>query len=126
MASSSKFEREFRADLRARGLFFETNCRDLPGTPDIVFRASKIALFVHGCYWHRHDGCQLSGMPKKKVAKWLETFNSVVVRDQVARARLEVDGWKQVVLWECEIKNDRQGCVDRVVAMVKASTWPEP
>jgi DNA mismatch endonuclease (patch repair protein) len=85
---------------------FQTNQRDLPGTPDIVFRDKKVALFIHGCYWHRHRGCQLASFPAQDVQRWLKTFNTTVRRDADAIHKLKAAGWKYRIFWECEITSD--------------------
>lgn len=124
MGNSSRLERNFRNDLRARGLYFDHNCRDLPGTPDIVFRRSKIAVFVHGCYWHRHKGCNLANHPKTGVSYWLGVFNGIVNRDIDARTRLEIAGWTVVVVWECEIRADENARLNQVDELIRSQRRP--
>ena len=78
--------------------------KDLPGKPDLVFPKHRVALFVHGCFWHRHPGCPKSSTPKSRVSYWEDKFASNCVRDSRAYCALEDLGWKVVVLWECETK----------------------
>jgi len=82
---------------------FETNQRDLPGTPDIVFRSQRLAVFIHGCYWHRHQNCSLATFPTQDIQRWLRTFNTTVRRDTDAIHRLRSAGWRHLIFWECEI-----------------------
>jgi DNA mismatch endonuclease (patch repair protein) len=90
---------------------FETNQRDLPGTPDIVFRNQKVAVFVHGCFWHRHRDCELATFPDHNIQNWLMTFNTTVRRDTDAIHKLRAMGWKHLVFWECEISTRLQGLI---------------
>ena len=126
MGFSSQLERNFRTDLRATGLKFESNCRDLPGTPDIVFRNSQLAVFIHGCYWHRHSNCVLVSSPRTSTSYWLGVFNGVVSRDMDARKRLELDGWKVVVVWECEIRQAEKSCLTKVSTIARERAWQSP
>jgi DNA mismatch endonuclease (patch repair protein) len=84
------------------GYRFRLHRRDLPGTPDIVFPSKKIALFVHGCYWHRHDSCRFSYNPKSNIEFWQTKFKNNVARDARAKHELERLGWRVAVIWECE------------------------
>lgn len=87
------------------GLRFRLHRRDLPGSPDLVFPRRKTALFVHGCYWHRHSGCKYAYTPKSNVEFWLNKLQTNVVRDTRVRQELEDGGWNVVVIWECETKD---------------------
>ena len=91
---------------------FETNQRDLPGTPDIVFRDKQIAIFVHGCYWHRHQDCPLANFPSHDIQKWLKTFNTTVRRDTEAIQSLRAAGWRYLIFWECEINSDLRHLIE--------------
>ena len=123
MPSSSAEERAFSAALRARGFRFETNDRQLPGTPDLVFRSCRVVAFVHGCFWHPHHDCPPSQSPKGSVSKWTAILNRAVTRDQEAAIELAVLGWTRVVIWTCEIKRDLNMCLQRVAAAVEAASW---
>jgi DNA mismatch endonuclease (patch repair protein) len=87
---------------RAIGLRVTRKNRDLPGSPDLANRKRKLAIFVHGCYWHRHHGCSRSTTPKSNEAFWRAKFDRNVERDAVALAELKVLGFRAVVIWECE------------------------
>jgi DNA mismatch endonuclease (patch repair protein) len=71
----------------------------------MVFPRRRIAIFVHGCFWHRHPGCPKSSSPKSRVQYWKEKFNRNVLRDQQVASELETLGWSTYVIWECETKN---------------------
>lgn len=84
------------------GLRFRLRRKDLPGSPDLVFPGRKIAMFVHGCFWHRHEGCKKTTDPKSRVEFWQEKFARNVVRDRRNTADLEALGWRVSVVWQCE------------------------
>jgi len=123
VGKSSKLEKDFRDAVSARGYHFESNCRDLPGTPDIVFRTCRIAIFVHGCFWHQHAGCPNAPSPKKAIAKWTAALNATVLLDGHNAVKFQVMGWKRLVFWECEIRNLRTESLDRVCAAVDTAEW---
>lgn len=115
MGNVSGTERRFRKLLRAEGLTFGCNDPTLPGTPDIVFPKERLVVFVHGCYWHRHQGCSRSASPTRDVAYWLSTSNQQVQRDASVQEQLEEMGWQVIVAWEFEIDETPGLAVGRVV-----------
>jgi DNA mismatch endonuclease (patch repair protein) len=80
-----------------------TRSADLPGRPDLVFRKRKKVIFVHGCFWHRHPGCKLTRTPKSRVQFWRNKLEANHERDLRNQEKLRADGWKVLVVWECEI-----------------------
>jgi DNA mismatch endonuclease (patch repair protein) len=90
--------------LKALEIDFETHQRDLPGTPDISIESVKIAVYVHGCYWHRHTDCVSNFVPKVKTLEWASKFNSIVQRDAQTQSAINEIGWTYFVAWECKIK----------------------
>jgi len=105
-AQDTKPEIRVRRALHAAGLRYRLYPRDLPGKPDVVFRDSKVALFVHGCFWHQHPdpNCTLSRMPKTRVDFWRPKLEGNRLRDQKVRIILESQGWTVIEVWECESK----------------------
>lgn len=95
-------EMAVRRLVHAMGGRYLVHDRRLPGTPDLVFPRRRIAIFVHGCFWHRHQGCRLTTMPKSNVAFWSEKFVANVRRDEKNQAELEARGWHVVIVWQCE------------------------
>ena len=89
--------------LHSLGYRFRLHSRDLPGRPDIVFRSRRVAVFVHGCFWHRHD-CGLAYMPKTRLQFWREKFDRNVKRDQEVKKKLKAAGWRVTIVWECELE----------------------
>lgn len=88
------------------GLRFRLHRRGLPGRPDLVFPKHRLAVFVHGCFWHRHQGCRYAYMPKSRVAFWTEKFAVNVARDTRQEAELRTLGWRTLVIWECETRDE--------------------
>jgi DNA mismatch endonuclease (patch repair protein) len=104
-AKNTSAELRVRSAAHARGLRFRVHRKDLPGTPDIVFPRWQIAVFVHGCFWHRHPNCNKATTPKSRVDFWQQKFDSNLTRDQANVADLQVMGWRSAVIWECETKS---------------------
>ncbi len=103
--------KDTRPELRVRqvtyalGFRFRLHRRDLPGSPDLVFASRRKAIFVHGCYWHRHAGCRYAYSPKSNAEFWQAKFAANVARDQIATNALRELGWQVLVIWECETRN---------------------
>ncbi|WP_365977264.1 DNA mismatch endonuclease Vsr [Thiobacillus sp.] len=94
-----------RRTAHGLGLRFRLHRNDLPGTPDLVFGPRRIAVFVHGCFWHRHEGCKLCTTPKTRREFWAEKFAANQVRDVRIQKDLRDAGWRVMVIWECETRN---------------------
>jgi DNA mismatch endonuclease Vsr len=101
----TKPERRVRRLLHALGYRFRLQRRDLPGRPDIVFPGRQKAIFVHGCFWHRH-GCRNSVLPKARAIWWAAKLERNVERDRNSVTALEALGWSVLTIWECEAKDD--------------------
>ena len=78
----------------------------MPGSPDLVFPKHRCVIFVHGCFWHRHEGCRRATTPSTRQGFWQDKFRRNVERDAKAIEALRADGWRVMVVWECETKND--------------------
>ena len=85
---------------------FRLHRSDLPGTPDIVLPRHQLAILVHGCFWHQHPGCQLARQPKSRLDYWLPKFRRNRERDVEVRSALKSKGWKPLVIWECQTKDE--------------------
>ncbi len=96
-------ELALRGALHAKGFRFRLGTRSLPGRPDIVLRRHQAAVFVHGCFWHRHPGCSIATTPKTRTDYWLEKFRRNVERDAEVAGKLQAQGWRVIVAWECEL-----------------------
>jgi DNA mismatch endonuclease, patch repair protein len=95
-------ERAVAAALRSLGLAYRKNVKTLPGSPDFANKRRRWAVFVHGCYWHRHRGCKRATVPKHNRAFWEAKFAANRKRDAAAIRELRKRGFKVVVVWECE------------------------
>lgn len=89
------------------GLRYRLHRADLPGSPDLVFPRHGTVLFVHGCFWHRHDGCRRCTMPKNNEGYWSRKFEDNKVRDRRVSRKLREIGWRTCVVWECEALNPK-------------------
>lgn len=96
-----------RKALHSAGYRFRLHRGDLPGRPDIVLPARRIAVFVHGCFWHGHEGCRLAKIPATRSGFWQEKFDANRKRDSAAQVALVSLGWRVLVVWECMIRSIR-------------------
>lgn len=94
-----------RRALFAAGHRYRVNVRGMPGTPDIALSGRRLAIFVHGCFWHRHEGCRFATTPRTRAEFWQDKFARNVARDADKRRLLEDDGWRVVEVWECTVKD---------------------
>lgn len=101
----TKPEMVVRRLLHGMGYRYRLHCGDLPGKPDLVFRSRHAVVFVHGCFWHRHENCQLARLPKSRVEFWSAKLEGNKQRDAKKLAELEALGWRVLVVWECELQN---------------------
>ena len=92
-----------RRAVAGLGLRYTTNNKDLPGSPDLANRSRRWAIFVHGCYWHRHAGCHMATTPRTNTEFWLNKFARNVERDNEARAALRQAGYRVLTFWQCEL-----------------------
>jgi DNA mismatch endonuclease (patch repair protein) len=92
-----------RSAAHGFGLRFRLHGKELPGRPDLVFPRWRIAIFVHGCFWHRHPGCTRPTTPSSNAEFWQQKFEANIVRDKRNVAELQALGWSVHILWECEV-----------------------
>jgi DNA mismatch endonuclease (patch repair protein) len=97
-----------RRALHRLGHRFRVQNRDLPGSPDAANRKRRWAVFVHGCYWHAHEGCPRHTIPKRNRAFWLEKFRANRARDERAAAELREQGYRVFTIWECEVGGEHE------------------
>lgn len=101
----TKPEMRVRRALHAAGLRYRLQARELPGRPDIVFRRARLAIFVHGCFWHRHPGCKHARTPKSRLDFWEPKLSANVDRDRRHEDELRAAGWSVLTIWECETRD---------------------
>jgi len=129
---NTKPERVLRSALHRRGLRFRIHDRRLPGSPDIVFPKWKVALFVHGCFWHRHEGCRYATTPATNVEVWRKKFSENCFRDRRNQNALAESGWRVGVVWECVLRDGADSNLTAEIAkFIKegeacAAEWPKP
>ncbi len=90
--------------LHAHGMRYRLHDRNLPGKPDIVLPKYRTVVFVHGCFWHRHEGCRYFVVPKTRTEFWLNKIGRNVANDERQQNELTAAGWKVLTVWECELK----------------------
>lgn len=101
----TKPEIAVRKAVHREGYRYRLHGRHLPGTPDLVFPARNAILFVHGCFWHGHYGCSKATIPKTRTSFWTEKIAANQARDKHVQCDLRSQGWRTLVVWECETRN---------------------
>ena len=111
-----------RRVVHRMGYRFRLHRRDLPGRPDLVLPRHRLALFVHGCFWHRHEGCANCTNPKTRPEFWAAKFEQNRARDARVTAALGSAGWRVLTVWECEA--ERAGVVEaRLLRVLDGEDW---
>ena len=114
--------------LFSRGFRYRIAPKEIPGKPDLWFPGKQAAVFIHGCFWHRHEGCTLAYMPKSRVEFWQKKFDANVARDRVVRQQLSERGIRFLVVWECTVRKMRKdpdlekSVVDEMVRFLTGDT----
>ena len=106
-------ERAARRELYRLGIRYRLHDGKLPGRPDIVIRRLRTVIFIHGCFWHQHPGCRMAYTPKSNVEFWQRKLQGNVARDTRKQALLMEQGWRVIVIWECETR-DREALRDQL------------
>lgn len=101
----TKPERTLRTVLFAKGFRYRLHVKNLPGSPDLVFPRYNAVVFVHGCFWHRHEGCRYTTVPARNAEFWRVKFQGNVDRDQRDVERLRSIGWRVAIVWECALRS---------------------
>ncbi len=122
----TKPELVVRSLLHRCGFRYSLRRTDLPGKPDIVLRKYRGAVFVHGCFWHRHPGCPQATMPKSRTEFWRDKIARNQARDRLHQEQLRTRGWRVFVLWECEIMRDPKSAVADLIRMLAPERQPDP
>jgi DNA mismatch endonuclease (patch repair protein) len=90
--------------IRSLGFGYRLYDKYLPGKPDLVFKGRKKVIFIHGCFWHQHSGCNVSHIPKSNHTYWIPKLQKTKERDKKHRQELESLGWAVLLIWECELR----------------------
>lgn len=104
-ATDTTPEKTVRSLLHSLGFRFRLHRNDLPGKPDITLPKCRAVVFVHGCFWHRHQNCPHATTPASKQEYWLPKFNRTIERDRRNQETLRRQGWNVIVVWECATKD---------------------
>ncbi len=115
----TKPEMLLRSLLHRSGFRFRIHDNRLPGKPDIVLPKYRSAIFVNGCFWHRHEGCRYCTTPETRKDFWEKKFSDTVIRDQVNERLLAESGGQVYVIWECELKHDPDRVLEHLIKRLK-------
>jgi DNA mismatch endonuclease (patch repair protein) len=96
-----------RKFLFSKGFRYRIHVKDLPGKPDIVLPKYKTVIFIHGCFWHGHDGCRYFVMPKSNLEYWNNKISKNLFNDKKHNQSIIEQGWKIITIWECDLKKDK-------------------
>ena len=125
--SGTEPELAVRAALRRLRVRYRLNAPPLPGRPDLILLGRRVAIFVHGCFWHRHPGCRRASVPETRADYWAAKFDRNVARDAAAARALRDLGWRVVTVWECETQNGARLAAGLAAELgVEALTLPTP
>lgn len=101
-------ELALRRALHARGFRFRLHSGNVHGRPDLILPKHRAVVFVHGCFWHRHEGCRYVTVPATRPEFWRAKFDANAARDGAVRTRLLEDGWRVATVWECVLRKPEQ------------------
>ena len=119
-STNTKPEETVRKFLFSNGLRYRKNDKRYVGKPDIVLPKYRTIIFVNGCFWHGHENCKYFVMPKSNTDYWEKKIKRNIERDKKNISFLESQGWKVIVVWECELKkNKRQATLDGLLKKIK-------
>jgi len=122
--SNTRPELIVRSILHKMGYRFRIHDKKLPGKPDIVLPKYKAAIFVHGCFWHRHPECKYAYTPKSRTDFWNEKFVANIQRDKKNLLQLREAGWLAIIVWECEIKLNSKDTLEKVSEILQQQMAP--
>lgn len=117
-------EIQVRRFVHRLGYRFRLHCKNLPGTPDLVLPRLKCAIFVHGCFWHRHGCPRGARVPKTNTRYWRSKIERNVSRDASTRLQLRSLGWRLLVIWECELRSNLDSTQRKIAAFLERAAEP--
>ena len=119
-STNTSIEVKVRKYLFRSGFRYRKNVTALPGKPDIVLPKYKTVIFVHGCFWHRHEGCRYATTPSTNSEYWQQKFHRNIENDIRHSKELSEMGWNVITIWECELKKSFDDTMDRVIENLNA------
>jgi len=117
-SKNTKPEIKFRKKLHSLGYRYSLHKKDLPGKPDLYLKKHNLAIFIHGCFWHQH-GCRYSVIPKSNKKYWELKLKNNTLRDEKNLKKLNQIGVKYEIIWECQIKQQLEKVVKKMIARIK-------
>jgi len=114
-------ELKLRSLLHRAGFRFRLHNKKLPGRPDLTLKKYRTTIFVHGCYWHRHENCSKATTPSTKTEFWTSKFDRTMARDGETVRKLRAAGWKVQIVWECELERDPAKALERVTHELRSA-----
>lgn len=126
---NTKPEMFVRSELHKRGYRFRVNYSKIVGKPDIFFTKKQVAIFIHGCFWHRHDNCKFAYTPKSNVIFWTNKFLMNAKRDEFVYQQLKLMNIKVIVLWECDInkmmkdRTKKIEVLEKIIYYIENKDW---
>ena len=123
-SKNTKPELIIRSALHNLGFRFRLHNKKLPGNPDLVLAKYHAAIFIHGCFWHKHEYCKVSHIPKTRTKFWTEKFDKNTKRDQKALYELKRKGWRTAWIWECSLSNkgNIRTTIEELAAWIKSDS----
>ena len=118
-SKNTKPEKLLRSALHKQGYRFRIHRKDLPGKPDIVFPKQKLAIFVHGCFWHFHKDCREGRIPSSNSTFWKEKLEKNITKDEKAVCILSLMGWNVLTVWECDIEERIALVLETIMQKIK-------
>jgi len=115
----TSIEVKVRHYLFSQGFRYRKNDARFPGKPDIVLPKYKTVVFIHGCFWHQHEGCRDAHLPKSRTEYWVEKLKKNTERDRTHEIDIRSKGWKVIVIWACEINKEFEETMNKVVKAIK-------
>ena len=122
-SKDTKPEMLVRRFLFSNGFRYRLHDKSLSGKPDIVLPKYKTVIFIHGCFWHGHEGCRYFVVPKTRTEWWLNKISKNIAKDAASGSVLHEAGWKVLILWECDL---RKGAADSTMSLLLKELRPEP
>lgn len=117
-AENTSIELKFRKALYHAGFRYLKNVKEMTGKPDIVLPKYKTVIFIHGCFWHRHENCKYATTPATNKDFWINKFNTTVIRDKYEQDILKNVGWNVIIIWECEIKYSFNKTLENTIQLI--------
>ena len=118
-SKNTKLEVEFRKLIFAKGFRYKLHDNTLPGKPDLVFPRFRAVIFIHGCFWHNHEGCKYASMPKSQPEYWQNKFRRNKENHRKSCLKLKNDGWRVLTVWECAIKHSKDFTIDELLDYIE-------